>query len=121
MPQMAGLNASEYYLLDDLRVSDVAASVPLAFTAQSVCVDGKAAVTASVTNQGSAKAELELVTPYGSRTLGTLQVGAPLKRDFKAKDSGVAAGWAMIVGTASVDGKSTTFRHVAPYDAITCG
>lgn len=94
------------------RVTVEAAGPGVAVAAGTRCVLGKVVLTATVTNEGTAPAEVEIVTAYGTRT-ATLAGGRTSSYAFTTRQGQVPAGDV----TVTVDGTSTG----AAYAARSCG
>ncbi|MEV6302175.1 Ig-like domain-containing protein [Actinoplanes sp. NPDC051861] len=100
--------------VQEWEVYDVPApAVPVEVQAKSQCTAGKAYVAVTAKNTGQLPLDIELITPYGSRTVTAVQPGKSAYQSFNSRATSIAAGAA----TVKVNGKSIT----APYAAVSCG
>jgi len=96
-----------------LRWTADAGSAPLAVTAETRCLAGKAYVAVRATNGGDAPLDVTLTTPYGTRTVTGVVPGASAYQSFAARATSVPAGTAVVTVEGSVP------VEVA-FDARTC-
>ncbi|WP_139122931.1 Ig-like domain-containing protein [Cellulosimicrobium cellulans] len=83
-----------------LAWTDRAALAPVTATAETRCLAGKVYVAVRVTNDGEAPVDLEVTTPYGSRSFADVAPGRNAYHAFAARSASVAAGTVSV----SVDG-----------------
>ncbi|MEU4694736.1 family 43 glycosylhydrolase [Actinoplanes sp. NPDC023714] len=83
-------------------------SAPLAVTAQSRCIGGKAYVAVTARNASASSLDVGLVTPYGKKAFDRVLSGANAYQSFPSRAASIPA------GTASANGVT------ASYPAITC-
>ncbi|WP_433530416.1 ExeM/NucH family extracellular endonuclease [Micromonospora sp. CA-263727] len=89
--------------------------------ARTQCVGTNAYVSVNARNAGSVPLTIELVTPYGSRTVSGVVPGASAYQAFNSRAKTVPAGISTIKITGIVDGQPVTTQTEAPFAAISCG
>lgn len=83
------------------------------------CLAGKAYVAVRATNTGDAPADVELSTPFGTRTVAAVAPGKAAYQSFATRAASVEAGSVTVTGTLP-DGGASAAQDVA-FDALTCG
>ncbi|WP_432050729.1 ExeM/NucH family extracellular endonuclease [Verrucosispora sp. NA02020] len=89
--------------------------------ARSQCVGTNAYVSVSAQNADDVALTIELVTPYGSRTVTDVAPGKTAYQAFNTRAKTVAAGTSTVKVTGTVNGQPVTTRVEAPFPALTCG
>nr|WP_307327236.1 glycoside hydrolase [Microbacterium sp. SORGH_AS_1204] len=85
-------------------------------TASSRCVAGKVIVAMTVQNDGSARADVRLDSPYGAKSLGAVDPGKRVSTTLTTRQTSIPAGTATV--TATVNGAASTTSVAIP--AATC-
>ncbi|HWS33204.1 MAG TPA: Ig-like domain-containing protein, partial [Actinoplanes sp.] len=102
--------------VQEWEVYDVPATPPdpgVEVQARTQCTGGKVYVAVTAKNTGDQPENIELITPYGTRTVLNVAPGKSAYQAFNSRLSLLAAGSATVkVGGHSLD---------APYPALTCG
>jgi uncharacterized protein len=78
-------------------------------------------VSVSARNAGAVPLTIELITPYGSRTVPDVGPGKVAYQAFNTRSGSAPAGTATVRATGTVDGNHVTTQVVAPYGSSTCG
>jgi hypothetical protein len=89
--------------------------------ARTQCVGTNAYVSVNAKNTDDVPLTIELVTPYGSRTVSTVAPGKSAYQAFNSRARSVPAGTATVKATGTVDGQAVTAQIPAQYAAISCG
>ncbi|MBD8079936.1 purple acid phosphatase family protein [Cellulosimicrobium arenosum] len=95
---------------------DGAAAPQLDVTASARCLAGRAYVAVRATNVGADAADVELSTPYGSRTFADVGPGTSAYQSFAVRATSVDAGTA----TATVTDDGASHPSEAGYASLTC-
>ncbi|GAA4160326.1 Ig-like domain-containing protein [Phytohabitans flavus] len=90
-------------------------------TARSQCTGTNAYVAVTARNDDDGPLNIELVTPYGSKTVNGVAPGKSAYQAFNSRLKTVPAGTATVKVTGTVDGQPVTATFPAPYGALTCG
>ncbi|GGM55041.1 OmpL47-type beta-barrel domain-containing protein [Dactylosporangium sucinum] len=85
--------------------------------ARTQCIGTNAYVSVNARNADDVPLTIELVTPYGSRTVAGVAPGKTAYQAFNTRGATVAAGTV----TVKVTGPSGTAEITAPYAALSCG
>lgn len=85
-------------------------------TASSRCVAGKVVVALTVQNDGATRADVRIDTPYGAKSLGTVDPGKRASATFTTRQTTIPAGSATV--TSTVNGTPATVTAAIP--AATC-
>ncbi|NUT51109.1 MAG: hypothetical protein HOV94_27965 [Saccharothrix sp.] len=104
-----------------LTVGDGGPVWDVAVQARAQCVGSTGYVSLSAKNNESGPLTIELITPYGSRTVSGVAPGKSAYQAFSTRSGSVPAGTATVTATGTVDGRPVTARLTAPYAALTCG
>ncbi len=96
-------------------------AVELDVTASARCLAGKAYVAVRATNLADVAADVELVTPFGTRVVRDVAPGANAYQSFATRSGSLAAGVATATGTAVLDGATVETAHEAAYGDLSCG
>ncbi len=97
----------------NLTVTVTASDAPVSLEASTRCIAGTAYVVARATNDGDEPVDVDIATPYGSRTLADLAPGEASSSAFSSRQPSVEDG----VATGSAGGASIE----APFAAAACG
>jgi hypothetical protein len=89
--------------------------------ARSQCIGTSAYVSVSARNADDVPLTIELITPFGSRTVSGVAPGKVAYQAFNTRGGTVAAGTATVKVTGTVDGRQVTTEIKAPYGASSCG
>ncbi|MFF0824504.1 beta-L-arabinofuranosidase domain-containing protein [Micromonospora haikouensis] len=84
------------------------------------CTGGSAYLAISARNADEVPLTIELITPYGSRTVVDVAPGATAYQTFKARATSVAADTALVRATGTVDGSPVTTQVGSPYGVTSC-
>ncbi|MGW4109880.1 family 43 glycosylhydrolase [Actinosynnema sp. NPDC004786] len=95
-------------------------SLKVAAAADTRCAGPNVKLTVEVTNDESRPVDVEVETPYGSKSFHNVQPGKTRSHPFTTHERSVAAGSATVTATATVDGSEVSVRVPARYDARTC-
>ncbi|WP_229073301.1 OmpL47-type beta-barrel domain-containing protein [Actinoplanes sp. DH11] len=99
--------------VQEWEVYDVPApAVAVEVTARSQCIGKNAYVAVTARNTGAEPVTVELITPYGSKTVTNVAAGKSAYQSFTSRAASIPA------GTATV--KAGGAESTAPYAAITC-
>ncbi|GAA0433703.1 carbohydrate-binding protein [Acrocarpospora corrugata] len=85
------------------------------------CTGTNAYVTLNVRNDDDVPLTIELITPYGSRTVANVAPGKFAYQAFNTRAKSIPAGTATVKVTGTVDGTPVTVPVEAPYGALNCG
>ncbi|WP_198408940.1 discoidin domain-containing protein [Micromonospora maris] len=85
------------------------------------CTGRNVYVTVNARNAGDVPLTIELVTPYGSRTVADVASGKSAFQAFNTRATSVPAATATVKATGIVDGEPVTVEFEAPFGALTCG
>ncbi|WP_265520498.1 immunoglobulin-like domain-containing protein [Oerskovia flava] len=107
-------------LLDAFGPEQPAEELDLAVDVAPRCLAGRAYVAVSVTNAEAVPVDVEVVTPYGTRSFAAVAPGKAAYQSFNARATSVPAGSVMVTGTATLDGATITSDQEAPLLATTC-
>lgn len=88
--------------------------------ARSQCIGVNAYVSVTARNDDDVPLTVDLVTPYGSRTVSNVVPGKSAYQAFNSRLSAVPAGTATVKATGTVDGRPVTAQVSVPYSAVTC-
>ncbi|MEV6866886.1 discoidin domain-containing protein [Streptosporangium subroseum] len=89
--------------------------------ARSQCAGTNAYVALNVRNDDDVPLTIELITPYGSRTVANVAPGKFAYQAFNSRARSIPAGTATVKVTGTVDGVPVTAVAQAPYGALNCG
>ncbi|GAA4562953.1 galactose-binding domain-containing protein [Planotetraspora kaengkrachanensis] len=89
--------------------------------ARSQCTGTNAYVTVNVRNDDDVPLTIELITPYGSRTVANVAPGKFAYQAFNSRAKSIPAGTATVKVTGTVDGVPVTVPAQVPYGALNCG
>lgn len=89
--------------------------------ARTQCIATTAYVSVTARNADDVPLTIELVTPYGSRTVSDVAPGGSAYQAFTTRARTVTAGAATVKATGSVDGRPVTAQIEAPFSALDCG
>jgi len=89
--------------------------------ARTQCTGSNVHVLVNARNDDDVPLTIELVTPYGSRTVTGVAPGKSAYQAFNTRAKSVPAGTATVKVTGTVDGEPVTARIDAPFAALTCG
>jgi hypothetical protein len=89
--------------------------------AKAQCYAAHTYVSVNARNGDDQPLDIELSTPYGTRTMAGVAPGKAAYQSFNTRQAAVAAGAATVRVTGTVDGEQITARIEAPYGAATCG
>ncbi|MFI5909895.1 discoidin domain-containing protein [Dactylosporangium sp. NPDC051541] len=103
-----------------LTVGDGGPAWQVQATARTQCIAGKAYVAVDARNNDTAPLTIELITPYGSRTVTATAPGKNAYQSFPARLAAVPAGAATVKVTGTVNGQPVTTQTEVPYPAISC-
>ncbi|MER5455197.1 Ig-like domain-containing protein [Micromonospora sp. NPDC002389] len=85
------------------------------------CTGSNVYVSVNARNAEDVPLRIELVTPYGSRTVAEVAPGKSAFQAFNSRAKSVQAGTATVKATGTVDGEPVTVEFEAPFGALTCG
>ncbi len=105
-------------------VGDGAPEVPaweVEVQASTRCVGPNAFLAVTARNADDVPLTIEMVTPYGSRTVADVAPGKSAYQQFTTRAKTVAAGTSTVKITGTVDGEPVTTQVEAAFAAITCG
>jgi DUF1680 family protein len=88
--------------------------------ARSHCTGTNAYVSVSARNTDTVPLTIDLVTPYGSRTVTGVAPDAVAYQAFNTRGRTVPAGTVTVTATGTVDGRQVTTRIEAPFEASAC-
>ncbi len=89
--------------------------------ARSQCLGAKVYVAVSARNADDMPLTIELITPYGSRTVSNVVPGKSAYQAFNTRVDAVLAGTATVRATGVVNGQPVTAQFEAPFGALSCG
>ncbi|PZG00459.1 hypothetical protein C1I99_09545 [Micromonospora deserti] len=89
--------------------------------ARTQCMGGNVYVSVNARNADEVPLTIELITPYGSRTVADVAPGKSAYQAFNSRAKSVQAATATVKATGTVDGKQVTAQFEAPYSALSCG
>ncbi|WDZ82747.1 Ig-like domain-containing protein [Micromonospora cathayae] len=89
--------------------------------ARTQCTGNKVYVAVTARNADDVPLTIELVTPYGSRTVANVAPGRSAFQAFNSRLTSVPAGTATVKVTGTVDGQPVSTVIPAPFGALTCG
>jgi hypothetical protein len=104
-----------------LTVGDGAPTWEVEVQARTQCMGVNAFVAVNARNADEVPLTIELITPYGSRTVSDVRPGKAAYQAFNSRARTVPAGTARVLATGTVDGQPVTAQFPAPYGALTCG
>lgn len=102
----------------DYRVEDSGAAPSVAVDVRTQCLAGKVYVAVRALNDGASPVDVELATPFGSRTVADVAPGASAYQAFATRASTVEAGTAVVTVTVPDGGPSV--REEVAFPARTC-
>ncbi|WP_246567696.1 Ig-like domain-containing protein [Polymorphospora rubra] len=85
------------------------------------CIGSNVYLRVNARNADDVPLTLELVTPYGSRTVSDVASGQSAYQAFNARARSVPAGTATVKASGTVDGEAVTVETAAPFGALSCG
>ncbi|GIJ27374.1 carbohydrate-binding protein [Micromonospora qiuiae] len=85
------------------------------------CTGSNVYVAVNARNAEDGPLTIELITPYGSRTVADVASGKSAFQAFNTRTKSVPAGTATVKATGMVDGEPVTVEFEAPFGALTCG
>ncbi|WP_233512362.1 beta-L-arabinofuranosidase domain-containing protein [Micromonospora deserti] len=88
--------------------------------ARAQCTGANAYLSVNARNADKVPLTIELITPYGSRTVPGVAPGKAAYQAFNTRSASVSAGTAIVKITGMVDGTPVTAQIEAPYDATSC-
>ncbi|TYB93042.1 hypothetical protein FXF53_28305, partial [Micromonospora sp. WP24] len=103
-----------------LTVGDPAPAWDVEVQARTQCTGGKVYVLVTARNADDVPLTIELVTPYGSRTVSDVAPGKSAYQAFTSRAVAVPAGTATVKVTGTVDGAPVTEQVEAPFGALSC-
>jgi hypothetical protein len=89
--------------------------------AKSQCVGTSTYVSINARNADNVPLTIELISPYGSRTVTGVAPGKSAYQSFNTRRATIPAGTVTVKVTGTVDGITTTAQFEASYDAGACG
>ncbi|MFI6761274.1 Ig-like domain-containing protein [Micromonospora sp. NPDC050417] len=89
--------------------------------ARTQCIGTNAYVSVSARNVDSVPLTIELVTPYGSRTVSDVAPGKSAYQAFHTRSGSVQAATATVRATGTVNGQPVSAEIAAPFGAVSCG
>jgi uncharacterized protein len=89
--------------------------------ARSHCIGANAYVSVSARNAGAVPLTIELITPYGSRTVTGVGPGKVAYQSYNTRSRTVPAGTATVKATGTVNGNQVTTELAAPFGSSSCG
>ncbi|SIM61670.1 Ig-like domain (group 4) [Micromonospora cremea] len=89
--------------------------------ARTQCIGTTVFVSVNARNAEDVPLTIELITPYGSRTVSGVASGKSAYQAFTTRAKTVQAGIATVKATGSVDGQPVTAEFEAPFGALSCG
>jgi DUF1680 family protein len=89
-------------------------------SARAQCIGANAYVAVTVRNADEVPLTIELISPYGSRTVTGVAPGKSAYQSFNSRRATITAGTATVKVTGTVHGVTTTAQFEAPFDASTC-
>ncbi|NMO51868.1 glycosylase [Actinoplanes sp. TBRC 11911] len=89
-------------------------------SARAQCIAANAYVSVTARNADGVPLTIELITPYGSRTVTGVAPGKSAYQSFNSRRAAIPAGTATVKVTGTVNGVTTTAQFEAPFDASTC-
>jgi hypothetical protein len=104
-----------------LTVGDGAPVWEVEVQARAQCIGTNAFVTVNARNADDVPLTIELVTPYGSRTVSNVGPGKSAYQAFNSRAKAVPAGTATVKATGTVNGQPVTAQIPAQFGAISCG
>ncbi|WP_406080861.1 discoidin domain-containing protein [Micromonospora sp. NBC_00858] len=89
--------------------------------ARTQCTGTNVYVSVNARNAEDVPLTIELVTPYGSRTVANVAPGKAAYQAFNTRARTVQAGIATVKATGTVNGQPVTEEFEAPFGALSCG
>ncbi len=89
--------------------------------ARAQCTGGRAHVAVTARNADDVPLTIELITPYGSRTVPGVAPGKAAYQAFNSRAAAVPAGTATVRVTATAAGQPVTAQVETPFGARNCG
>jgi hypothetical protein len=89
--------------------------------ARTQCIGANVYVLVSALNADDVPLTIELITPYGSRTVSDVAPDRSAYQAFHTRTDSVPAGTATVQVTGTVDGEPVTSQIEAPFGALSCG
>ncbi len=74
----------------------------------------------SATNDSDMPVGLAVQTPYGAKTVASIDPGKRSAHAFTTRRATVEAGTVAVVATAVVEGETVTREYAVAYDGVTC-
>ncbi|QIG39631.1 1,4-beta-xylanase [Microbacterium sp. 4R-513] len=84
------------------------------------CVAGKVVQAVTVSNADDVALSISIVSPYGSKNLGSVAAGKSVSTTFSTRLAGIPAGSVALKASAVVDGKTVTLEQQLPFAAAAC-
>jgi len=85
--------------------------------ARTQCIGASTYLSVNARNAGDVSLSIELITPYGSRTVPAVAPGKAAYQSFNTRRGSIPAGTATVKVTGTVDTSSVTTEMEAPYAA----
>lgn len=85
------------------------------------CVGASVHLSVNVRNAGDVPPTIELLTPYGSRTVPGVAPGKAAYQSFNTRKAAVPAGTVTVKVTGTAAGAPVTTQHEVPYGTGSCG
>jgi len=85
------------------------------------CVAGKVVQAVTVSNTDDVALSVSLVSPYGTKSLGSIAAGKAVSATFSSRLAAIPAGSVTLTATAVVDGESVAVEQTLPFAAAHCG
>ena len=90
-------------------------------SARSQCIGANAYVSINARNADKVPLTIELLSPYGSKTVTGVAPGKAAYQSFNTRRATIPAGTVTVKVTGTVEGATTTAEFEASYDASACG
>jgi beta-galactosidase len=100
-------------------VAEEGLDVPVMVTSR--CVAGKPVLSVRATNDETMPIDVELTTPYGSKSFADVGAGKAAFHTFTTRSGTLPAGEATVTASAEVDGVTRTMTASVSYASRTCG
>ncbi|WP_222844042.1 hypothetical protein [Cellulosimicrobium sp. CUA-896] len=116
-----GATAEFDYLRTYAMPDDAATGPALDVTVQPRCLAGRAYVAVRATNAEEVPVDVELVTPYGSRSVADVAPGSSAYQAFTVREGAAPSGSVTVRGTATLAGDELTSSSEHGFDGLDCG
>ncbi|SDL22126.1 discoidin domain-containing protein [Nonomuraea jiangxiensis] len=103
-----------------LTVGDPSETWDVEVQARTQCTGAKAYVAVNARNADDVPLTIELITPYGSRTVSGVAPGKSAYQAFNTRAKTVQAGTATVKATGTVAGQPVTAQFDAPFGDLSC-